>query len=372
MIRISALLLFAAAAGLLAQSPTPSPASSPSPSASPSPSPSATPVSPVQAPSLREIINNLKDDELDKAIQTLRANFLDPSLDDEKAVKRATLEGLIRRLSPGVALVSNNQQAPEQVDTAFLAEILDSRIGYVRPGKLDKDRLAQMDAALANFAEKKIGAIILDLRRIPSGGDYEVVAEFARRFCPKGKLLFSLQKPSAKQERIFTSNQEPGFHGVMVVLTDANTSGAAEVLAATLRLNAGALIVGADTAGEALEFAEAPAGGGATLRVAVAQVILPAGDPIYPGGVKPDIAIAMPAATQREIFDLSKEKGVSQFVFDAERQRMNEAALVANTNPEIDGWQSQQKDRGKTALRDTVLQRAVDLVTAISFYKAKQ
>lgn len=370
MIRISTLLLLATAAALLAQSPTPSP--SPSPSASPSPSPSATPVTPIQAPSLREIINNLKDDELDKAIQTLRETFLDPSLTDDKIMKRATLEGLIRRLSPGVVLVSNNQHAPEKVDTAFLAEILDSRIGYVRLGKLDRDRLVQMDAALTNFSEKKVKALVLDLRGIPSGGDYETVAEFARRFCPKGKLLFSLQKPSAKQERIFTSNQEPAFHGVTVVLTDAATTGAAEVLAATLRLNAGALIVGADTAGEALEFAEAPVGGGATLRVAVAQVILPAGAAIYPGGVKPDIAISLPATTQREIFELSKEKGVSQFVFDPERQRMNEAALVANTNPEIDGWQSQQRERGRTPLRDTVLQRAVDLVTAISFYKEKQ
>jgi hypothetical protein len=83
--------------------------------------------------------------------------------------------------------------------------------------------------------------------------------------------------------------------------------------------------------------------------------------------VKPDIEISLPAETQKKIFDLTKEKGVSQFVFDIERPRMNEAALVANTNPEINA--TPETDDDTESLRDTVLQRAVDLVTAISFYK---
>ena len=58
---------------------------------------------------------------------------------------------------------------------------------------------------------------------------------------------------------------------------------------------------------------------------------------------------------------------MSQFVFDTERPRMNEAALVANTNPEISA--APEADEATEPLRDTVLQRAVDLVTAISFYK---
>ena len=45
---------------------------------------------------------------------------------------------------------------------------------------------------------------------------------------------------------------------------------------------------------------------------------------------------------------------------------MNEAALVANTNPEIT---EDSREKASPALRDTVLQRAVDLVTAIGFYK---
>jgi len=189
----------------------------------------------------------------------------------------------------------------------------------------------------------------------------------------KGKLLYSVQKPSAKQERMYTSNQDPAFEGVLVVLTDARTSGAAEALAGTLRVNANAMIIGAQTVGATLEFSEVNLGNDAVLKVAVSQVLLPDSVAIFPDGVKPDVAISLPREVQEQIFRESKEKGVSQFVFETERRHMNEAALNNNTNPEIDSAQTMQRDRGKSPqARDTVLQRAVDLVTAINFYQAKK
>ncbi len=348
-------------------SPSPSPTPASTPAATPSPTPTPTPLT------TRQLIDNLKDEEVDAALKSLKANFLDPTKIDEKAVQRATLEGLIRRLAPGAVIVNDTKAKVKTEATPFVAEILDAHIAYLRPGDLTKDSLAQFDAALTGFAQKKFDAVILDLRGVPAAGDFEVAADFARRFCPKGKLLFSIQKPSAKQERIFTSNQDPVFHGVIVVLTDADTAGAAEALAGTLRLNAGAMIIGADTTGEAVEFADSSLGGTAVLRVAIAQVILPESGPIFPGGVKPDVAISLPRDVQEEIFRQSKEKGVSQFVFETERKRMSEASLVANLNPEIDSAQAAQRDRGRAPqLRDTVLQRAVDLVTAINFYRAKK
>jgi len=359
---------------LYAQDSTPSP----SPSASPAPSATATPPpasakSAAASPTPGDPINGLKDEEIAKALQEIKANFLDHKQTDDKALERATLEGLVKRLSPGAAIVSPAPKPADKDETAFVAEILDSHIGYLRAGALTKDRLTELDAALSGFAPKNIDAVILDLRGMAPSQDFETAADFARKFCAKGKLLYSLQKPSAKQERIFTSNQDPAFQGVLIVLTDPATAGAAEALAATLRLNADAMIIGAQTRGEAVEFSETPLTGGAMLRLAVAQIILPDSKTIFPDGVKPDVNIVLPHDVQAQIFRESKEKGVSQFVFDTERRHMNEASLVANTNPEIDSAQAAQRDRGRTPQpRDTVLQRAVDLVTAIDFYKSKR
>ncbi len=51
---------------------------------------------------------------------------------------------------------------------------------------------------------------------------------------------------------------------------------------------------------------------------------------------------------------------------------MNEAALVAGLNPELDAAQLAQRtpgERPKPPLRDATLQRAVDLVTTVSIYE---
>ncbi|GAT35554.1 peptidase family S41 [Terrimicrobium sacchariphilum] len=366
-------LVLVATAPLLAQSPTPTPSATvaPTPSATPAESPTPAP-SPTPIPTLRQKVNSLKDDDVSKAVDAIKRQFLDGEKTSEAAMQRALLEGLLRRLDPGAELVDSRARQQDE-GTPFLAEILDGHIGYIRLGSMEAGVLPQMDAVLTGFDPKKVDAVILDLREAAHGGSYEVAADVARRFCAKGKLLFTVQKPSAKQERIFTSNQDPAFQGVIVVLTDADTSGPAEALAATLRQNAGAMIIGAPTKGGAAEFYDNELSGNLVLRVAIAQVIVPEAGPIFPEGVKPDVAIALPAEVQAQIFRESKEKGVSQFVYDVERKRLNEAALVANTNPEIDSVQSIQRERGKgNPLRDGVLQRAVDLVTAINFYKAKQ
>lgn len=327
--------------------------------------PDAAKPSPTPTPTLRETVDSLDESQIQKAIDALEANYLSPEALDNASRQRALLEGLLLRLGAGADL----NQAGNATSTPFpfLAEILDGRIGYIRPGAMSAAALKQTDSSLGNFADKSIPAVILDLRGIPGGTEFDIAADFARRFCPKGKILFTIEKPNAKQERILTADRESVFQGILVVLTDAGTSGAAEALAATLRANSSGMIVGAKTAGGAVEFSEFPIGGGKTIRLAISRVSLPGSGPIFPTGVKPDIEISLPAETQKKIFELTKEKGVSQFVFDTERPRMNEAALIANTNPEISS--TTESDDDSEPLRDTVLQRAVDLVTAISFYK---
>ena len=317
-------------------------------------------------PSLNSAINGLDDSQVQKALDTLKGNFLSAEAIDDASQQRALLEGLAMRLGPGMSLVSPEAVSKPSVPLPFLAEVLDGQAGYMRPGVLDAATLTQVDAALKNFTDNGVPAVILDLRAVPAGGEYEMAAEFARRFTPKGKILFTIQKPNAKQERILTSDKDPAFSGILIILTDSNDGGAVEALAATLRLNAKAMIVGSKTTGAAVEYTEFPLGGGRSMRIAVSRVSVPETGSIFPDGVKPDIQIEQPADVQARIFEMTKEKGVSRFVFDTERPRLNEAALVAGTNPEISSDDDKEE---KAVLRDIVLQRAMDLVTAIRFYK---
>lgn len=322
-------------------------------------------ISLAQAVEPQNPVDALDEAQVQKALEAVRANFLSTEQLD-KASQRALLQGLIESFGPGVSIVEADAKPEKPEEFPFLAEILDGNAGYIRPGNLDSAASAQMDSALKNFAEKPVGAVILDLRGIPGGPGLDGVADFARRFCPKGAVLFTVQKPNAKQERIVTNDAAPAFEGILVVLVDQDTRGAAEVLAATLRDNAKAMVVGAGTEGAAAEFGEFPIGGGRMVRVAVSQVAVPKSGALFPGGVTPDIAVRLDPDIRDEIFEKARTEGVSRFAFDVEPPRMNEAALVANTNPEIDGDRS---DKPESGLRDAVLQRALDLVTAIGFFK---
>ena len=141
---------------------------------------------------------------------------------------------------------------------------------------------------------------------------------------------------------------------------------------ARLRALAGAVVIGQKTKGAAAEFNDFPLQGGRVLRLAVAEVLLPGDVSVVPEGVKPDIAVEVPAETEAQVLALEAEKGAAALTNEVERVRLNEAALVAGTNPELDAAQAAQGTRGQKAkppLHDAILQRALDLITTIAVFE---
>ena len=357
--------------------PAPSLASTQSPASSPGPIPAA----PVTQ---EDIINNLNQGELQEAINLLRANYVRPADVDDRALARATLAGELSRLDHGAMLLPKPgtpaASAPgEPIPDGFLSDTFADRAGYVRLGALNRDHLGALDKALKGFAERGLPAVILDLRASGLSSDYELAAEVVRRFVAKGKPLFTLRKPSNNQERLFTSNADPAFNGLVLLAVDGNTAGAAETVAATIRFYNRALVVGTRTPGQAVEYADLRLSGGSLLRVAVSQVVLPANLSIFPGGVKPDVPVNQARGDVAAIFRQSAEKGrnMGQFVLETERPRFNEAALVSGVNPEYDAARDAQaaRRRGEPAprppLRDLTIQRALDLAIAITALEPK-
>lgn len=314
---------------------------------------------PAPPPTSAERLESLDAGQLRKAIDALRQNHVRGSELDELRLTRATLRGLIESLAPGAELVGAGPEASGE--SAFRSEILDERAGYIRLGSLQPGNLAQLDVALRDFAGRKVHGVVLDLRATPDSSDFAFAAQVAGRFCPPGTALFSLVGPAA-DARDFVSSGDPLFRGVLVVLLDENTAGAAEALAATLRWNARALLVGTRSSGRCVDFTMTPLGSGHNLRLAGAEVRV-AGQSIYPRGLRPDIEVAQDREETELILAGGLQNGMSGYVFEQERAQLNEAALVAGTNPEID------REQRELGLLDRPLQRAVDLVTAIRFFR---
>jgi hypothetical protein len=345
-------LTIACWAGLLANGQTPA---RPSPSATASPTPASGGAA-------------LDANDLQQALTIIQRRYLDPTKVTGAELNRATLDGFLARLKGGVVLLSS--PTPTPTPEPLYREIFEGHIGYLRPGDLSRAQIQELDNTLRGFAGKNVDATILDLRGTSESSDYAMAAEFASRFVAKGKPLFSLVGPGVTPAREFSSKQDPLYSGFIAVLVDHETAGASEVLAGAIRLQDRAIIIGETTAGREIDYAEETLRSGKVLRIAVAEAILPDHRPRFPKGLDPDLSVPFPAEQKREVFQQSLTKGMAAFVFESDGPHLNEAALLAGTNPELEALAPRRSRLGeKPPLHDPVVQRAVDLVTSIGVYE---
>src|SRR6267154_1865564 len=237
-------------------------------SPSPPPSPSAT-ASPSPTPTTRALIDSMDSADLKEAIQLLKNNYIKPEALNETELSRAAFEGILTRLGQGVVLLPNAGAESSEPAAPFYGEILEGHIAYLRLGALN--------------------------RASPVTNDFPLASEFAKRFCPKDKPLFTLRKTTARQERTFKSDRDPAYNGLVIVLADGDTAGAGEAVAGVIRIYEKALIIGQQTAGRAVEYSDLKLPSGKVLRVAVGEAVLPEGHPLFPGGLKPDVPVELAA-----------------------------------------------------------------------------
>ena len=336
----------------------------------------AVETAPRQIPS-REAADAVGEGELRQIVDILRDNYVHPDALSETALARAGLQGLLDRLGAGARIFSAGKTA-EHRPVQFHSEIIAGSVGYLRLGALALENIAALDAALEGFTAKPLPAVVLDLRATPHSTDFELAAECCRRFSPKGRVLFSIRRTKANDEEILTSREDPKWRGLLTVLVDGSTAGAGEVVAAVLRTHVSAYVIGQQTKGEAAQFEEIPLAGGRVLRVAIGEVALPDATPVFPGGLTPDLVLNVPQEKTDEVLRLAMSSGdVAALVLDKPRARMNEAALIGGTNPELDEMQEIHRLRAKgeepaKLPRDEALQRALDFITAIRTYESRE
>ena len=364
------LITWAVSAGRLMAQPAPaSPASSPAATNAPkaaSPSPNPTPARP---PTRDELVDSLTSADVQTALTSLKKSFANPEAVNEAQLDRATLQGLLVKLSKGLVLLPAKESSPAETGAPLYAEVLEGHIGYLRAGTMSPVNLQALDKRLADFAAKKVDALVMDLRASDSG-DFAAAAEFAKRFVPKGKTLFSLRKQN-KQERAFASDRDPTYNGMIVVLVDGDTTGPAEAVASALRTHDKALVIGQSTPGGGVEYSDVPLPSGKILRVAASQCVGADGRSLYPEGITPDLPVEMSPVDKRQIFRLSATKGIGSFTREIERPHLNEAALIAGTNPELESSEQRRARAQANALVDSVLQRAIDLITSLEIYRKR-
>lgn len=200
-------------------------------------------------------------------------------------------------------------------------------VGYISVNEFSRDVGADVFAAyqsLTREANGRLGGLVLDLRQNPGGSLDEAVA-LSDLFLDKGQIVS--QRGRARGESI-GYDAETVFKGDMakgvpvIVLIDAGSASASEIVAGALQDQRRALVMGERSFGKGSVQTLLPLGRTAALKLTTARYFTPRGHSVQEGGIEPDIAVPQlsdPDRAKREKFRLRES--------DLRGHLVNEAAL---------------------------------------------
>jgi hypothetical protein len=176
----------------------------------------------------------------------------------------------------------------------------EGQVAYMRITHFQPSTPEEVETELKKMAMAGVRAIVLDLRG-NAGGLFTAAVKTAERFLPGG-IIVTAQGQTDDANKVYTSTTGNSASDLpMIVLVDHETASAAEVLAVALRDNRRAKLIGTATVGkgtvqkvssfttaEEIDPASGKARPRAAVRITLARLIAPGGNPITGVGVTPD------------------------------------------------------------------------------------
>ncbi len=342
--------------------------------------PPATPSPLADRPKrLGELIDTLDQGSLQEAFRLLTKDYIHYDRLDSLEVNRAALQGMLTRLDFGAMLLTEKSRSEQNSPFDFHHTPINSEIAYLRFGRYNEAELEKLDTAIREFnEEKRISHLILDLRSPQAQAEFSIAAQILGRFRPPNELLFKIRRPGNDRPSLFiSSSASTSWERQLVLLVDQETGNVGEIIATVLKRETGCLVIGEQTQGLAVEYRDVPVGEDRILRYAVAEVVLEDDTSIFREGISPDIVAVTVPKTKYDIYKaVADGTPLTDFLFQKQRPRMNEAALVAGTDPEIDYYlllsQKKATPWDVPPLQDKSLQQAVDLLDTTSFLESGQ
>ncbi len=175
-------------------------------------------------------------------------------------------------------------------------ELADGNIGHIMVNEFSRDVGSDVFAAWKDLQLKATGrlnGLVLDLRSNPGGSLDEAVA-LADLFLTKGRIVS--QRGRARGESV-TYDAETVFRGdiaeglPMVVLIDAGSASASEIVAGALQDHRRAVVMGDRSFGKGSVQSLLPLGRSAALKLTTARYYTPSGHSVQEGGIRPDISV---------------------------------------------------------------------------------
>lgn len=351
---------------------------------------------------LVKVLNPIEESPAAKA--GLQAGDLITRLDD-KPVRGMSLDKAVRTMrgTPGTKITltifrkSEERTFPVTITRAEIkvqsikAKIVDNNIAWVRITSFQERTIPDLAKKLAELANKdpKLKGLVLDLRN-NGGGLLQGAVGVAAAFLPPGAVIVSTKGQAPDSRQVFNAvpamyklNESgdpldevpPLFKKIpMVVLVNAYSASASEIVAGALQDFKRATIIGKTTFGKGSVQTVRPLSSDSALKITTAYYYTPNGRSIQAFGIKPDIPVDQnkdgdpdDVLITREIDSekhlRNKQSSEEALIKDREKRRLQELQLIEERNAKKTP-EEREKEKGKRppefgSNEDFMLQQAV-------------
>jgi carboxyl-terminal processing protease len=175
--------------------------------------------------------------------------------------------------------------------TSVESEVRDDGIGILSINRFGEDTSDAVMNATNSFLSKNVKGIVLDLRGNP-GGFLETSVDVASYFVSEGVIVTEEFGDGNMQEYKAKGNARLK-DTPLVVLIDGGSASAAEILAGALQDYGRAKLVGVKSFGKGSVQELMPLDKNTSLRLTVAEFVLPKGRHINHVGIEPDVLVEL-------------------------------------------------------------------------------
>ena len=237
-------------------------------------------------------------------------------IDNEAIVGQTLTEAVKKMRGPvgaPIVLTVVREEESEPFDIEIIREkirvrsvkhrIEDETIGYIRvttfnmqSGQFVENAISKIVAELGD----NLDGVILDLRNNP-GGLLDEAIRISDAFLDRGEIVSTRGRRRQNNNRWYATSGDMLDGVPVVVLTNAYSASASEIVAGALQDHRRAIVLGDRTFGKGTVQSEIRLGrkGDQAIRLTTARYFTPSGRSIQERGVEPDIELLMPRRTGR-------------------------------------------------------------------------
>jgi carboxyl-terminal processing protease len=205
--------------------------------------------------------------------------------------------------------------------TSVRSRMLEPGFGYVRINSFQADTGADFQRHLEKLQAKgKLQGLVLDLRSNP-GGLLTSAVQVADDLLDAGNIVTTRGRIAVSDAKFDATPGDRLQGAPLVVLVDAGSASASEVLAGALRDNNRARVIGSRTFGKGSVQTVLPLDNGDSVKLTTARYYTPSGKSIQASGIVPDVVLKP---------DVAKDAGAVPFDY-------SEAALPGHLRGDDEG-----------------------------------